>query len=79
VGIRKRDEDDPLILMMQAEGQNVTPFLKRPTLAPAPTPLQVPAAAAQTPMAGLPTPLPGLEVDPAEQNQAFQNAVMSIV
>jgi hypothetical protein len=76
IGLRERDPDDPLILLLQAEGQNVTPFLKA---ASAPTPLRVPVGPAQTPMAGFASPLPGLGVDPAEQTQAFQNAVLNLV
>jgi hypothetical protein len=79
IGLREREEDKPLILLLQEHGQNVTPFLKR--AAPAPAPLRVPPVAAQTPgpMPGLPTPLPGLGADPTEQNQAFQNAILNIV
>jgi hypothetical protein len=76
--IREREADDPLILLLQSKGQDVTPFL-RARAAPAPAPLRVPPAMAPTPMAGLQTPLPGLGVDPSKQNQLFQNAVMNIV
>jgi hypothetical protein len=44
IGIGEREADDPLILLLQAQGQNVTPFLSRPASAPAP--LKVPPAVA---------------------------------
>lgn len=68
---------DPLIQLLDAHGQNVGPFMMGP--APAQAPLQVPRAPAPTPGAGLIIPVAGLGLDPVEQNQAFQNAVMSIV
>jgi hypothetical protein len=63
------------------KGLNVALFLIRPPLnpAPAPAPIRVPAAPARTPGVGFQTPMPVFGADPDEQNQAFQNAVMSIV
>jgi hypothetical protein len=77
VGLGERDATDPLILLLQSKGQNVAPFLSRQ--APVPPPIQVTAAMAATPGFGFQTPLPGFGADPAEQTQAFQNAVMNLV
>lgn len=77
VGLGEREPTDPLILLLQQKGQDVAPFLIRQ--APAPTPLQVPAAMARTPGVGFQSPLPMLGADPIEQNQAFQNVVLNIV
>lgn len=81
VGIGERDLTDPLILLLQSKGQNVAPFLTTPA-AQAPPPLQVPQPPqnmARTLGFGLQTPMPMFGADPAEQTQAFQNAVMNIV
>jgi hypothetical protein len=78
VGLRERESHEPLIRMLQANGQDVSPFLIRPAPALVPPPIKVPPVMAHTPGFGFQTPIPGL-ADPAEQTQAFQNPVMSIV
>lgn len=64
VGLGERDATDPLILLLQSNGQNASPFLSRQ--APIPPPIQVPAAMAATPGFGFQTPAFG--ADPVEQN-----------
>jgi hypothetical protein len=62
VGLAERGASDPLIQLLKAKGQDVTPFLSRP--APAAAPIRVLAAMAATPGCGFQTPLPDFGADP---------------
>jgi hypothetical protein len=80
IGIGERESNDPLIILLRRKGMNVSPFLKPVPPPTPPAPLNIPAAPVNTPGVGFVTPLPtfGAEI-PAEQTQAFQRALLSIV
>jgi hypothetical protein len=77
IGLRERDPTDPLILLLKSKGLDVSAFLK-PVVVP--EPLNIPVGPTATPGAGFMSPMPTFAGNmPAEQTQAFQRAVMSIV